>query len=256
MNVYATINETLYEYNSEEEFAVIRQVWLFKLYICIIPLVAVNSVMLKIATISSEFSRQLRNNTFGYAASICTYLVIHTVTAIMWVCGMGMSLLIFEIGCYIYIAFGVYNVGTTRIPNSKHGSALHIRLGSWMMNTKSLKQYNISTSQNKALKACAINYCATTSKTVFSPSNQQDKTLEAYLKKESENAFQNVTLKDIRWNTKDIKRSTIFQSIIYDYCAFLFFSDYRLYTEWNNRYQNSPSEYNKQYRDEYKYVCI
>ena len=233
---------------------------------------AVGSVMLKIGSILAAFQEQLHDHRDTWAGQVTpkvlTYVVIHIVIMIMWLCGVAASLLLFEIGCFIYIALGVYKLGTSRIPDSKNGSAFHLRLSSWLMNTKSLSEYNITKSQNKAIKACAINYCALNSNVlsvkgigIYNSNSYvwnycRDTSLKNYLEKESENAFQNTTLKDIRWNTDNVKSSTFIKAIIYYYYGKPFFNEYQRLIEYKKRYEETPTQQSKRNYDSYKYVYI
>eukprot|EP01083_Nonionella_stella_P133123 404718_1 len=190
-------------------FVMIRTIWLYKLYIGVFPLIGVASIGFHVAGMIEsihELKKKVDGNCVILCGSICAFLLV----TFFWICGVIASVLVLEILCWTWPAFIFFILGTDRFDNSKSSLQFWFTLVTWINNAKTHRigsRYkgcvSFTKQQDKMMRLCSVNQILLERQPF-----PDDMILKTYLtKNKRNNQYMEVTMSDLRSNTKNRKHS-------------------------------------------------
>ena len=242
-------------------FSAIQTIWLYKLYICVFPLIVITSTGLHLT-----FTFDCYKNTAVRGDSIprkmCIAIGVFGVVTIMWIAGVLCLILIFEITNFTWLAGILFLCGTTRLPETKNGSEFWFTLLSWITSGRSsfVPDYKGLTSYSKQqdviMRICSINHVIYGSKNSLWTMATDDVALK-YLDKEcQESQYANVTFRKLRCHTNNTKQSKFIPMFIKEYYGFFFFEQLELYNSHKLQYERTNSDYEREQMLEHLFGII
>ena len=201
--IFFVVSWVFYEPNDiqlKPAFDVIQDVWLYRLYICTLPIIGVSSITGLVYWIGDQWDYTCSKNTFVILVGI-----------FMWICGVIGTTLAAEILTWIWPALSLWILGTLRFEDTKATSEFLFTVIGWINSAKKHRvgsRYKGCTSftkyQDKMMRLASFNVIALTDKKFkgrYDGDGSYDIKMGEYLDRERETQYMNVTWTGLRVNS-------------------------------------------------------
>ena len=219
--LFFVVSWVFYKPNDEylqDAFAVIYNVWLYRIYICTLPLVGFSSIFVYVGISYDEWPQ--RDITSTCVDLCCSRFILMFGMAIVWMCGVVGSTLAFEIMTWVWPCGVLWILGTNRFPDSKIASEFYFTIIGWI---KAAQKHHVGSKykgytsytkyQDKCMRLSAFHSIILRDKNIryWSWDKKKDsldtKCIE-YLDKELEySSYMNVTMEGLRIHSDNRKQS-------------------------------------------------
>ena len=193
--------------NLQHAFEIFQNIWLYRIYICTLPLVILASlVTYGLATFDFMPSRD---------DPCCQRFCGGIVAIIMLICGIIATTLAAEIAIFVWPVCVLFILGTSRFPDQKIALQFYFMMIGWINQSKKHhvgSRYNGYTSytkyQDKMMRLASFHYMMGSEMDSRHRNKYfQDHLCIEYLEKEQETNYMNVTMSGLRANSRNRLRS-------------------------------------------------
>lgn len=156
IGIFFAVSWVFYETESQA-INTIGNIWLFKVLLCVVPLVFVFSVGIYYEGLRNLIDNiDTRHCVSGCFGIFCAWLMVQ----ILWGFGMILGTLALEIFNFIFIAGPMFLVGSVRIPSNADKNKLWLDVLEWIKSANKQKFDDIlslTKSQDRIIRICCIN---------------------------------------------------------------------------------------------------
>ena len=215
--IFFAVSWVFYEPESEylnDAFVTIQTVWLYRLYCCTLPMIVSLSMFGFAVGIEEMWPDTSTMYLFG---KCCSRFFAIVIVIIMWMCGIIASALAFEIISWTWAAGTLFALGTQRFPQNAKSGEFYFTIIGWI---NSAKKHHVGTRykgctsytkyQDKMMRLSSFHHVMLLDgqrKTTSYKREFDDHVCQAYLEKEMDTQYMNVTMEGLRINSEDRKTS-------------------------------------------------
>eukprot|EP01084_Bolivina_argentea_P227906 384993_1 len=194
----------------ESVFIIIQSIWLYRLFICNIPMVFSASIIGHVVMME-EFAPSCTDCQCDNGIHRCKYFITFVFVTIMWCCGLIAAILVSEMLSWTWLAGTLWWLGTKRYPTNNVASEFIFTVIGWI---NAAQKHHVGSvykgftsytrKQDRIMRLCSLNYVAATSRTSMTFS---DPILSQYLQQQRKTQYMNVTMQDLRTHSIRKKHS-------------------------------------------------
>ncbi len=237
--IFVAVCWVFYEPDSDHlanAFILIKTVWFYKLYFCVLPIVGVVSIGVHVSAMY-EAVKEIKRKVSNVYAIICVAFCSFFVVSFLWLCGVVAGVLVLEILHWTFLAGTLWALGTDRFTYNKTSLEFWYTLVAWINSAKQHhvgSKYKGCTSFNKKedrmMRLCSVNHIL-----LKHPLFPNDKVLERYLiDNKVENQYMNVTNCGLRTNSRKRKQSEFVQKFWHNLYGIVWKEFYELFENATN----------------------